>query len=190
MRRSLVLTVCVLASGCELGYEEIREGRAATVYACGDNWPDFLVDDIVAAIDDWNIKVGPRFGQDLFVFGGVAEGERTFESSDTGDGRHCIYRVTPETATADTQNLERGDPKAAALFVDNDDIVIWSNLSGDRLERWMLQRTVAHELGHGAGLDHVDDDDPMPSVMKPKRHSGTVQPLDIENFCDLGFCRS
>jgi len=188
-KAALILVITTLGA-CQkepIGYQSIREGQTAVVNACGTNWKQFLVDDIVSAIHDWNEKIRPRWGLDPFTFGGIAEEKEAYDAKSDDDGMNCIYLTTDATSTAETRRLAKEYPGKAALFMPGQDIIIWSHLPPYLLEKLALQFTVAHELGHGAWLGHADIDGP-PSAMKERHRTRLVQPLDVENFCTTNGC--
>jgi hypothetical protein len=106
---------------------------------------------------------------------------------------HCLYLVskddlvTPEERDAWQDDWE--DDGDAAIYL-GDDILVFSSLPPDLLPRWALQPTVAHELGHGAGLGHEPEDASFESVMKPRRHARLVQAVDLDAYCRLHACRA
>ena len=195
--RFITMILCVFvafaAAGCEETpeFQELKDGRQATVYACGAWAPENLTQ-IQAAIDDWNTAVGPRYGMNPFVYGGQLLDAAPYDESSASDGIHCIYRLEPGKLTAFGQDVwnehrDTSDPEAGT-FMDNDDILTYWTLGDALLPNWSLQPTIAHELGHGAGLGHTDEDAAFDSVMKPRRSAAHVQSFDADEFGRFHGC--
>lgn len=193
--KTLVLCFCALLAACGVdGYDEIADGRTAEVYACGD-WQPAQVEQINAAIDDWNSNVTMSSGEVPYRFAGLLSDENTFEEGDTGDGLHCVYRVYDNYPTEYGRSLWReyrvGQQKGG-LFVDNDDIVIFGrDVCADGSPAglsctWIIQNIVAHELGHAAGLGHAPEG--TDSVMTPRPNSWLVTAYDRQSFCEHNDC--
>ena len=197
MKKTMLVCCFALVSACATtdGYDEINEGRTAEVYACGD-WQIEQIDQISAAVDDWNAGITLASGEAPYHFGGVIPEEDTYEESDIGDGFHCVYRVYENYPTAYGRGLWQNyhvNRKKSGIFDDNDDIVIFGTdvCSNPELPEgwsctWVIQNTVTHELGHAGGLGHASDD--TDSVMKAESHSLSVTAYDRQNFCDRNGC--
>ncbi|TSC84057.1 MAG: hypothetical protein G01um101413_860 [Parcubacteria group bacterium Gr01-1014_13] len=193
--KKLFLCYFVLFAACESGYEEIRDGNTAEVYACGD-WQIKQINQIIASIDDWNANITLSSGNKPFHFGGVLLEEDTYEESDIDDGLHCIYRVYDHYPTPYGRELWQDhhiDQNAGGLFDEGDDIVIFGNndchVTGTPDGwpcTWMIQHIVAHELGHAGWLHHADDG--TDSVMISQPGSKRVTTYDRQAFCRRNRC--
>ncbi len=194
--RLISIILCAFVASAAIGcqetpeFAELKDNRQATIYACGA-WAPENLQQIEAAINDWNTVVGQRYGMNPFVYGGQLADAASYDENSAGDGMHCIYRLEPDKLTAFGQevwNEHRDDSGEAGTFMDNDDILTYWTLDSSWLPRWALQPIIAHELGHGAGLDHVDEGDVTPSVMKPLRSAATVQSADADQFGRIHGC--
>ncbi len=195
--KKLLLCCFVLLAACDRssGYEEIRDGNTAEVYACGD-WKIKQINQIAASIDDWNANVTLLSGNKPFHFGGVLPEEDTYEEGDTGDGLHCIYRVYENYPTSYGRGLWQDykiDQSDGGLFDEGDDIVIFGNndchvpgTPDDWPCIWIIQHIVTHELGHAGWLDHAPDG--TDSVMTPQPSSKLVTAYDRQEFCRRNGC--
>lgn len=193
--KKFFLCCFVLLAACDSGYEEIRDGQTAEVYACGD-WKTKQINQIAMSIDDWNANVTLSSGNKPFYFGGVLPEEDTYEEDDIDDGLHCIYRVYTDYPTSYGRELwqyHHIDNNAGGLFDEGDDIVIFGNNdchvpgTPDGWPcTWMVQHIVTHELGHVGGLDHMPDG--TDSVMTSKPSGKWVTAYDRQDFCNRNGC--
>lgn len=194
---SIILCVFVAfaAAGCEETpeFEEQKENKPVTVYAMGD-WPDLNLTFIRMAFVDWNtgIQAHCHDSKQRFVYGGQRLNAPLYDENSADDGIHGIYRLEPDELTEFGQevwNEHHVENKEAGTFMDNDDVLVYWTLDSSWLPIWLdLERIIAHELGHGGGLGHVDEDAAFESIMKEQRSSFLVQSVDIDAYLDRHGC--
>lgn len=191
----LCVSVAFATAACDYTAEfpEQAENQPVTVHAMGD-WPEYNLMLIQSAFDDWNNGIQARCqdSKQRFIYGGQLLDAPLYDENSAGDGIHGIYRLEPDELTEFGQevwNEQHVQNKAGATFMDEDDILVYWTLDDSYLTSWVgLQSTIAHELGHGGGLGHVDEEADVESVMKPQGHSPRVQPVDIDDYVGRHGC--
>ncbi len=174
-------------------FSEQKDDQAVTIYVMG-NLPDASLMFIQNGFDGWNsgIQAKCHDTKQRFVYGGERPNAPLYDENSTSDGVHGIYLLKPDELTDYGQqvwNQHRENNVEAGTFMDDDDILVYWTLDDSWLPMWPdLQPIIAHELGHGGGLVHVDDNSSTDSIMKPQHHSFRVQPVDIDAYVDLHGC--
>lgn len=202
MKAYIIAFLCMVtlsAVACtDEGYQEIREGRTAEVYACG-NWQAPQLEQIDDGIADINSRITLATGAKPFHFAGLIADEETYDKSDIGDGRHCIYMVYDDYPTAYGRSLwndYKVKQHKGGLFDENDDIVLFSSTPDGSCHvpgtpegwpcTWAIQGLIEHELGHAFGLEHAPEGSGQNLASKPE--SVTWTDGDTEQACSVRDC--
>lgn len=200
--KACIAFLCMMALSAvactDEGYAEIREGRTADVYACGE-WLPELLEQIDDGVEDINSKITLSTGVKPFRFAGVAADDDGYDRDNIGDGRHCIYLVYQDYPTAYGRGLwdeYKVEQKKAGLFDENDDIVLFSNSPDGSCHipgtpegwpcTWAIQGLVEHELGHAFGMDHAPEGSGQNLASKPESKIWTED--DVEHARSVRDC--
>jgi len=109
---------------------------------------------------------------------------------DKVDVEHALIMVKVSADYPDIIIMDNIKKTTTLGYYDSKSVLPFIALVQDRLDDFNYKEVVLHELGHSLGLEHVDGEKGMLTLMYPYVDLGAdhITQTDLEQFCELYHC--
>jgi hypothetical protein len=106
------------------------------------------------------------------------------------DVEHALIMIKVSADYPDIMIMDNIKKTTTLGYYDGKNALPYIALVSDRLDGFNYKEVVLHELGHSLGLEHVDGEEGMLTLMYPYVDLGSdvITDKDLEQFCKLYHC--